>query len=263
VNTQARAHHIKRVAALHTQGESNRLLVLVRDGNAIRVESAQSFKASDMDGVRATLQRASSPPLIRVIPGEQAITRVVRMPSGTSDEILAALELIAEAELPSSIPHHRRAAGVIPSPQANGTISAMLLGWPEADPVSEITPDEHFTTETAALNALLSKHAGASAAYADKSRGSISIFASNDGGYVARSMREDPSEPARWAGTIASTGRLVGVELTEAEALDASLIIDEQIASRFLAGIKGTRSDSQWLDQYAIALGAADRKSVV
>ena len=42
----------------------------------------------------------------------------------TIRDIAAALDLIAEAELPATIPAHRRAAGIITAAHANGTVSA-------------------------------------------------------------------------------------------------------------------------------------------
>ena len=231
------------------------MVIAERDGAAVRVLSAESFPKADTASLRAMLERQGKPALVRVIPGAHAITRLVRVPSGTSDEIMAALDLIAEAELPSTIPGHRRAAGIIPSAISNGTISALLLGWPAGETPEALSESDRYTTETAALNALLAPIEGASAAYADQSTGSISLFARQNDAFVVRALREDPSADRRWQDALNSASAIVGAD--PAQSGRGGLLMDQAAASRALSRVGGASAETQWLDRYAIALGAA------
>jgi len=221
----------------------------------VRVISAESFARTDVASLRALLERQDKPALIRVIPGAHAITRLVRVPSGTSEEIMSALALIAEAELPSAIPGHRRGVGIIPSAISNGTISALLLGWPAGEVPEPLTEDDRYTSETAALNALLAPVKGASAAYADRATGSISLFARQDDSFVVRALREDPSADRRWHDAIVSARALVGA--TDQDSANGGFFIGRDAATRAVSRVPGASAEPQWLDSYAIALGAA------
>lgn len=260
MTAHARHHIPTRVASLHDQGDTRRLLVLARDDNTLRVESAQSFDASDAGSLKAALNRVDNPALIRIIPGAGAITRVVQLPGGADNDLLAALDLIAEAELPSTIPAHRRAAGVIPSPTANGAITAMLIGWPQAQTPDRIAEAERYTTVTAALNALLARATDTpdcAASYIDGENGAISLFANREGQCLARTLREDPRDATRWRDALQSATRNAGLKDSPDASTDHRLLIDQTTASRAVADIDGARADADWLDQYAVALGAA------
>lgn len=271
-----------RLAALHRQGSDCRLVIARAGSESVEVLAARSVKQGDSATLAALIREHRVQRLLHVLPASATVCRSVQLPDSGAPEspeaIAKALALLAEAELPVSIPAHRRAGGLIrPGPDTAKPI-ALLVGWPAAaatpDSSAEFdVDDESYVPEPVALAAL----AGApgpvgtggadTAVCADMATGSIAVLASTAGRSMARILRADNSSPAGWSGALATA-------ITETRAavglppLPAGLPPSRDGRTLLLAGsttpepaasgqhISGVPSEPGWRDSYGLALGA-------
>jgi Tfp pilus assembly protein PilN len=247
------------VAALHESG--GRWHAVVVQGHPGRLLEARTIAVGASRELDEVIRRTRAERLVRLIPGPRAIARCVSIPQAAPAEAAAALALIAEAELPESIPAHRRAAGVIVDAPANGTLTGLLTGWPVRDgeqhAAASTAAPESWVAQPVAL-ALLRGPSGL-AAYADADEGSISIVAGGPSRTIARVLVEDNSDPNAWAESVrralAETGQIVGLEAPGSSAM--ALVLGPQAAENLAGTTGGKSSDPAWLDTFGLALGAA------
>lgn len=253
-----------RIAALHRQGDQWRLLAAEVNGG-FEVIDARTLPRGDAGAVRAALQEWGSPRLVRVLPASCAVCRLIAVPDGPSSEIDSALRLIAEAELPSGVPAHRRGGGLVDMPCEQGKRAAALIGW-SGDagdpPITGIA--ETWTAEPIALEALIRKSAAGMILYADSAAGSVSLAAKGPERGVLRALRESADSESGWEMLIAERAvqamRAVGVDIESTRGFAASpgmqLRIDSDAEAGLAASVKGLRRDPAWLGQFGVALGA-------
>jgi Tfp pilus assembly protein PilN len=158
----------------------------------------------------------------------------------------AALNLLAEAELPDTIGAHRRTGGLIPG--APGT--ALLSGWMYGDapqPLGE--HEEFFIALPAALVALVGPQGGAM--YVDRNDGVICFASVADKQATVGAAMEDQDN---WGERVHARAAKLGLTPSSAE---RQLLLDAATIDRVTMQIAGARSDQPWIQEYGLALGAA------
>lgn len=200
--------------------------------------------------------------VVCVLPGGSVVSRIVGVPGGSDSEIGAALELIAEAELPVSVPPHRRGCGVIERTESGAT--GLLIGWrveAETDAIEESF--ESWTGEPAALVGLLLGLSEGAAIACDRERGSVSLVSRQGDVWSVRTYFEDGSDPEVWSARVAALieerAQAVGVaEVRAAAAGDQLVVLLRGRAGAATGGFVATPSrDENWLCTYGLAYGAA------
>lgn len=257
------------VAAFHRQGDQCRLVVLQSTAAGLRLLEAASFPRIDQASLRAAIERRPDASVLCVLPSSSVVCRAIEAPEGAQDDVAAALNLIAEATLPPSIPAHRRAAARIEG--LNGLAppnAAVVLGWnarPEDLEESlhqSIGPRLRFTSEPIALLTLL-RWRSPLGAYADRSTQSLCLSACSPSRLVLRALRESAEDSESWAAhvqeNLSRTAAAAPPEAMDQSTLyregDASLRIDR--STRLSAHVAGVPDDAAWTAQYAIPLAAA------
>jgi hypothetical protein len=266
-------------AGIHAQGASLKVVIARQDAAdalPVVVESL-TIPAADPAALASLLAKHKVTGAVRLVPSSSTVARCTALPPGLSSDraqAAATLSLLAESEMPSLIPAHRRAAGII-RPGASDAV--LVVGWPEKGdipPTPGTLKDLTFTPELVALAALAQGVGGAELAlYADRQAGSIALLASPANGHsngamngasshpktMARVLRGETSSDAAWnasirravAETAASLGtQLPGVELTDPA--PASLVLLGSPMRR----PRGMPGDPAWLAGYGIAFGA-------
>lgn len=262
------------VAALHIQGTRARLVIAHTSAGAPVVKSTQTFDANDPGAVGAAIDAAGVDLVVRVLPSASTIVRSPAFspaPGSTDAQLLGALSLLAESELPANLPEHRRAAGIFPGSQDRA--AALVAGWPSAD-----SPDgarrafdapEVFTPEVAAL-AAFAKAAGIErgAAYLDRHLATVCIVAHAQNKSLARVTRigSGGSGGGSQEGDSVSATSAAAIILAESlKSLGDTQPVDGASNSRELllcprpAGAlraAGMSLTAEIADQYAVALGA-------
>lgn len=250
----------QRIAALHRRGEDWRLVV-IEPGDPVRVVAAVPV-AGDLAGSIAESHKAYGfASLVRVAPATDTIARAASVPAAEPAETASALSLLSEAQLPTTLPPHRRAAGLIADGGRNGTRAVLLTGWEgTAQPAGAILRrvPERWTTEVAALAFLRAGH-GPWAACSDAATGAVSVLATGPGRTAARVLVEDATSAARFrqsaARIVAETCAAVGAEPPPRET--APVALDHAALAHLHRSVEGLPQERAWLDDYGIALGAA------
>lgn len=250
------------VAALYEGGD--RWHVVIASGSPARLVEARSIERGVARELDEMLRRFRVGRLVRLVPGSETVVRCVSIPQAGTADAAAALGLIAEAELPDSIPRHRRAAGIIPDAHREGAQTGLLVGWPvrssDASPaaISRAVP-EGWAAEAAALAAL--RGDSAIAGFADARTGSISLLVSGPARSMARVLREDNSAPDIWAEglrrALTETCRTAGFEGTVGFTAGQSLLLSESARAALAEPSGGKAGKPEWLETYGLALGAA------
>jgi len=243
-----------KVAALHAQGDRVIVLVGEREGERVRV-TATSIPERDAARLGEQGWMASVGHVVRVIPGGETIARVAMVPQADGAAMASAAGLLAEVQLPDSIPVYRRGAGVLAGHGETGQVPAILVGWKgSSDPTCGFDEDvvkETFCPIIGAL-AVLRGTSSSSAWFADPADGSISVLAGTGTRTSARVVIEDNSSSVLWAeGVVSAVGEeLEGGDMKPRLGLAAECV--ESVSSR-VSGIEVTR---EWIDGHGAALGA-------
>ncbi|MBX3357759.1 MAG: PilN domain-containing protein [Phycisphaeraceae bacterium] len=282
----------ERVAVLHRQGAAWRILIASiapaapssssggghAESGGVEVLAVRSVDDASARALDAVLREHRVTRLLRILPAASTVCRAVSLPDSAAGpaESAAALALVAEADLPSSIPSWRRAGGLV-QPIANGTPPlALLIGWPDSSPAPASLPltadfeSESWIPEPVAL-ACFARQAAAqpdrvveSAVYADPSAGSAIIVAASLTRSVARILRADTSTRDGFAAAV----RAAVDETRKAIALPpAPIDVTGPEPSVALSGTRGASpvhqaaitglADPSLKTTHAIALGAA------
>ncbi len=250
----------RKLAAAHAQGGFYRLLVAEIRGGSVSIIEARSLREADLAPAVAAIIRDHKPDqFVRIAPGSGTVCRSVELPGG--EAAAGALPLMAEAELPETLPPHRRAAGLMPGESPSGGRVALLTGWRDQDtapprPLTD-TP-ETWVAEIAAL-ALLRGDSGV-AVYAERGDGAISLIA---GGTrtIARILVEDGQSAAGWTASLRTavreTCQAAGVDRVPVpEGGEITLELPDDAVTALRARVRGMKDDGRWLAEFGLALGA-------
>src|SRR4051812_41249760 len=170
-----------RAIALHRQGERWRMVVLERQERGAIVE-ARTLITDPWPAVLEAAERHGTRRVVVVAPGRATVARCAGVPTGPAEEMFAAVSLMAEAQLPESLPAHRRSAAVIPDSERPGLRTALMTGWTQDGEAGfGPAPESLEVTYTTPIAALAALRAGTGAAlYADPVEGAISMVAGGD-----------------------------------------------------------------------------------
>lgn len=243
----------RRIGALHRAGDGVRLVV-IETGDRLRIVEAKMLpQSATRQG--ETLREHRLDEVVQVVPASQVVCRLVDAPlSGEQSQDMPALELLAETQLPESIPAHRRAAGVLGD--AGPTSQVLLTAWPDRGEPIDAPAHHRWVAEPAALAMLCDDGL---AWHLDRATGSICVVARSKGTACIRSTIGDTSDPAAWEASarapIEETARGAGLDALTG-ALDALHLPDGARAS-LMARVDGITDRPAWLERYAMALGAA------
>lgn len=245
-----------RLAALHEQGRHWRV-VIVQNRTGVALLEAASLTPGDAQGLNEVLRRHRVEELVRIAPADQTICKSVVLPPGDDAALDAALALMAEAQLPESLPAHRRAAGAIPDRPRAGGVSGLLIGWrPDSgtrpDPILE-TVNEFWTAPIACLAVL--GVSGSIAALIDQGTGVVAVIARGEARTLARVLIGGPFDMTGPQAAIRETAEAVG--LTDHPKPGVGLHLDRADRERLAASVKDLPAEPQWLDEFGLALGAA------
>lgn len=246
----------RRIAAIHRQADAWRIVVAEIAGRAPHIVDAATVPFGDADAVRAMLRRWRIDRILRIAPASATVCRAVELPAGSETEVADALTLLAEAQLPSTLPPHRRGAGIIAQPEGDRW-QALLVGWSGAPGEAPIGVDEEsWTTDAVALAGLTQGAPATMAVYADRDAQSMAIVTRNGISARARSLRTGPIEQGAWPEFIRRTMAETGADEAPTVAPDAPRTLWLDDASRRQRREIGVRDDA-WLADYGIAAGAA------
>lgn len=254
-----------RIAGLARFGSSWRLVVL-RAGPSPTLLESRSIESMTEAELARSLSRAGVTTLVRCVPLEETVCRVARVPRGIPADMSAAAELLAEAELPDSLPPHRRASGVVIQDDADAgeQVGAILTGWIGTGTPPDIEGVENLWVAIPSVLSVLLGGAGVGV-YADRSEGVLAVVAANSGALAARVTREDEDNEAGWVTAITAAAAAVAktVSLTPEDVPSmgvggpAALRLPREAVTTLRTRISGVKDDSRWIAEYGLALGAA------
>ena len=101
------------IAVLHQQEGRHRLLIARRRDRWEIVES-RTLQSLDAVVLRPLFEEHEVAQVVRIAPGRETVARCTQVPSGDDAALAGAAALMAEVELPATLPPHRRAGGVLP-----------------------------------------------------------------------------------------------------------------------------------------------------
>lgn len=245
-----------RIAAVQ-EGPSGGLAILIAEIGGTSLNVVETVLADRKDA--AELFRSKRVDLvIRLAPSSETVCKLVLVPEGSGADRSAladALALMAESELPASLPWYRRAGGVV---RVGSAQAALLTGWtrPESpsqnDTLSAVP--EVWAAEIAALAALAAGVGGSPmVGLADQRTGTVALLASGGRKAVARVLRL--ANDRDWSGAVHAawdeTAAAAGVEGVQAPAADGLLLATGG------ARLGGATRDREWINRFGLAMGAA------
>jgi Tfp pilus assembly protein PilN len=245
------------VLAVHAAG-GRWSLVVVRPEGPTLVESA----SGDGDGIAAlsaAMERHRVDRVVRVAPARESIVKGVQVAPSAPAEALAALSLMAEAQLPETLPAFRRGYGLVPDVGREGGRLGLLTAWRAPVPDGPAVPVEFetdWTTEAVSLAFLRGSEAGI-AGRADEATGLVTLVGAGSKGVVVRSLIERAEDGAslRARARALASEAAVAVGCAEPLMTPGGLLLP---AWRLSSGvIAGAPAEAEWLDRHGLALGAA------
>lgn len=257
-NTKARPGA---VLVVHDGLWGRRVLVLAPEGTLWRVAAAQA-----LDNAALALQQLTNEHgvtrVVRIAPANETVGRTALAPAaGTDEQQAQAAALLAEADLPASLPGYRRVGGVI-GEAAEGDSSILLTGWlstTSPDPLTSLP--ESWTTPIAALAGLVDG-SGHAAVYAERRDGAMSMLVPGPARFAARVLLDSQPDDAAWRAvvtqTLAEAATLAGLPSPPGPPPPGrTLWIDGGLGERARKRLTDRRDDPNWLNDYGLALGAA------
>lgn len=252
------ARKATRVAAISLRGQVAHGICVQATPLGVRVLNAATMPAGEVSQLATRLAGEQT---IIVLTPQAAIIRPVNpgvQLAGGAEQIASALALLAESQLPETIPAHRRSAGVLRHAAAR---SVVAIGWSGQSPTKlpgTATNALYLPAPIALLGALrvLLPHGGL-LVDADATTGLLTIAAcrsSNEGPVAVRVVRDAPADAnaQAWSHAITSaaseTAELLEMPLT-LQTLGTLWLSDDPADVPGLAPGK--------LADFAIPLGAA------
>jgi hypothetical protein len=274
-----------RVAGVSSHGGGLTMVVVERaDAGSTKLLHARQYTPADAATLSADVQRFKAQLVVRVAPAERTVSRCVALPEdlarGDAAALASAMSLLAEAELPASIPAHRRAAGLLDL-TGSGRAGVLLSGWVNAPDDGAIRPltssagrrssqaavPECWCAETAALASLATMLRGALpvdsndgvlvAHMEEAGSGTLSMLASGLTGSIVRHLRLGSARVSRSqaiADALAETAHSVGITGLDTSRDTRGIIV---VGLPSPAELLGQPRDQQWLDAFGMACGAA------
>lgn len=204
--------------------------------------------------------------VVWLTPARETVARSVAVPADSPDQISAAMALLAEAQLPESVPAHRRAWGLIPDRPQEGQRTGVLMAWRGSPP--DLPPwSDGLSSWVAPLGALAMLRGGRGVAiHADPTTGAIEIVASGPERTVVRVLVEERDGRRFWevaALAVRETCQAVGAsepqwlsvrDMSEAEAV---LWLEASARAALSERVRGVEPEPRWLHRYGLCLGAA------
>lgn len=242
------------LVAIDRRGSRVQGVVLdAHDAGAPRI--VETLDATDTDIAQRIAGTAADATLVLLIPGDEATCRGVSSPEGPREEAIAALELECEADFADIAPAHRRSVGMLPGAMSG---VAVLTCWPGADaPVDRAgvsLTQARCVPVVAALAALVTTN-GWAYAY-DRDQGWIASVDASAEKPTVRVFIEDPTDSRAWSAALDRVRESLGAGAEPGSA--SSRVIRLDVASMAaLERIAPRASDASWLNNHALALGAA------
>jgi hypothetical protein len=248
---------LRRVAVVHERASS--LVVAERRDGSPRIVEVRQVDVSNPEQLRKEMHRLKADRVIHLIPASETVVRLIEIPGGDAEHMIDALDLLAEAELPDTVPAHRRGAGVIPLPASGGHRAALLTAWTAAPGNDSVDlPEERWTSEVSALPWLLGKHTGAYAFTADRRTGSVAITGRQETRGVVRATRVDGGDKLRFVSSVQSAVAECGIESLQIPSDgNAVTMLDDASTKALAEHAPGQSIDAAWLNRYGVAAGAA------
>ncbi|MDX2131436.1 MAG: PilN domain-containing protein [Planctomycetota bacterium] len=251
------------IVAVHDGPWGRRVVAVARAGGRLRIVGAQSMDAGAPMSVQQFALEHGAVEVVRVAPSRETLGRIAMLPGSVSeDQAAGAVRLLCDSELPGIVPEHRRGGGLVG--EAGGLRAGMgtpvlVTGWlrPGVPDALSSLP-ETWTTPIGALSALANGQAGV-AVFADRREGAISIFANADRPVARVLLEQDPDEgswAAKVGAALAETGATGQAGWGEV-ASGRSVWMSRDVVRDLRARVEQVRDDANWLDDYAVAVGAA------
>lgn len=267
----------KRVVVIHRQNREWRVVTMLRDeeDRRPRLDELSSVSVADISALERLIDKSDADTLVRILPSGTVVCRTFGMPRMDEGTMSGAIDLQAEAVLPSTIESHRRAAALLPwSEEVPDEFEAVAVGWPGDAPDdfssgSEI--EQRFAPSMSCLVECLCYSNGNSfAAYLDRDLGTFELLMHHRGRTGVRTVRIDISQ-SDWVSQVeqafVETAMSLGIDLQELEPWRAKLrdhaadypqmpLVDDETSDRFLSEI-GQETDSRSADsweKYGMAL---------
>jgi Tfp pilus assembly protein PilN len=253
-------------AAVHQQ-EGNWRVVIARRRERWEVLESLTLRDFELTSLAVMFEQHGVSHVVRVARGRETVARCLPVPGGDEAGLVAAVSLLAEAELPSALPSYRRAAGVLPNGDGAEMRTALLTGWMNggASPKALTEVDEAWTTPAAAL-ALLRGESGRAAVYTEPSEGLMCLLVPGPERTIARVLVDEPSSEAAWAQTLSAAvseaAQMAGASASMAQSLNSGrraggrLFLETASLVSLKSRVSGLREDQGWLDDYGVAIGA-------
>lgn len=249
------------IAGVHESGDSVSVVILTPVDGVHSVSQSRSMARAESESALPALL-AGAARVVRVTPLRESLCRVTTLPlAGTADndeQTAGAVSLLGEAELPTTVPAHRRGAGVVGLPMADGARHVLMTAWtgPARESLGE--SEETWATPIAAL-AVLWAGKGEHAAYVSEREGGVAVLVQSPARLVARVV---PTEIGPGAGEEAA--RVLRETCTAAEAEEPprmpggrSLVMSDAAKAGLRSRVRGVRDEAAWMDSFGLALGAA------
>lgn len=246
------------VLALRREGTSWRFLIAATSSGAIRISDSGTFPAADTKTLDTLSQKAGGTRVV-VLPADAVVIRPVSTDiklDGPADQVAGTLNLLAEAELPSTVPPHRRCAGVLRVGAGQGVYTMAWMNDADTLAGSRIAPAPACL---AALHRLTGATDGL-AVSCDETSGTVLLAAcgEHDGRrrVLARVLRDDPTDDVSW-------GRVVSEAVDEARGdlhLEPPVTVSDSLSLPRMPmatfGLAGGDSKKS-LSEFGLLLGAA------
>ncbi|MCA9278942.1 MAG: PilN domain-containing protein [Phycisphaeraceae bacterium] len=244
----------------------NRVRVDVFKGDGVGIRLADSVDLPvDSGSVQSTIRRLRADQVVAVVPSGQSICRVVPLPEGVGGaEALSSLSLLAEAQLPSRVPDHRRAVGLFPS--QTQSVSGLLTGWiPGRESTIERLSDHkwHWVSEPSCAAALAGIGSSGVVVVTDKHAGTITGAACGTGHGMVRSRVDTSGDASRIASLLHELVHGTDTAHTDIESLaqraasGKSCVASSQTRSSIGRVFSGATIDDAWFEKHGVSAGAA------
>ena len=192
------------VLVVMSAGASLRYVVASLSSGAVRVTESGNIPPADAKALETLRQKAGGAQLVQVLPPECVVVRPVAAAiklDGSPEQVAGALNLVAEAELPTTVPAHRRCAGVLRVGQGQAVLAMAWVTDANTIPGATLVP---APAALAALHRLTGASTGL-AAWSDQTSGSVVIAgcgSTDEHRVLARVLRDDATDENAWRAVV-------------------------------------------------------------